>query len=65
MSDFLVRLKQERDELQERQDKLRKFIYSPAYDGVSALQQECLASQSVLQEQLLAILNTRINDLDR
>lgn len=63
MSDFLTRLIEERDQLQDRYNKLGAFIGTPSYDGIRNLQQHALQIQHAAMYTYLMCLNTRIHDL--
>jgi hypothetical protein len=64
MSDFKTRLLEERDQLQEKVEKLDKFLDSSMYETISERQQVLLVDQLESMEDYLYYLNERIEDLD-
>lgn len=65
MSDFKLRLLEERDQLQEKVTKLDTFICSEAFKTVSDNQQNLLENQLIIMEDYLWLLNARLKDLDK
>lgn len=64
MSNFLDRLKIERDELKEKIDKLGEFIdNNPEFDTISEMQRVLLVTQSNVMKIYLYTLDERIYDL--
>lgn len=63
MSDFKTRLIQERDELQEKYQKLSLFIFSDAFKTVSEVQQLLLQQQYSHMYGYLSVLNQRLENL--
>lgn len=60
---FLDRLKEEREQLAERLDKLTKFLAGAPLQVVSAHQKELLEQQRIFMGEYLHILDTRLTDL--
>lgn len=65
MSDFKTRLLEERDQLEERLDKLDAFLDSDIFETISETQQDLLGQQFDAMETYLDLLNARITDLFR
>jgi len=63
MSDFKTRLIQERDEIQEKYQKLSLFICSDAFKTVSEVQQLLLQQQHSHMGGYLLTLNQRLENL--
>lgn len=63
MSDFKTRLIQERDELQEKYDKLTTFIYTGASKKLSEVDHILLAQQHMHMGNYLVTLNQRLTRL--
>ena len=59
----LERVTQEANELRSRLDRLREFIFTPAYKELTDNHQMLLAKQSAAMNEYLTILNLRIADL--
>lgn len=60
MSDFIERMKVERDELSDRLNKLHAYIDSPQFDEIGKLPQSLLIKQSAHMQSYLDVLNKRI-----
>ncbi len=60
MSDFLTRLKTERDELQEKLVKLNSFIYNEGLATLHPAQAALLSTQADVMSTYRNILNLRI-----
>lgn len=58
---FTDRLKEERDELDERRKKLFEFLGSPKFIGLPEEQQELMRLQTTVMEMYLRILERRLN----
>lgn len=60
MSDFLTRLKAERDDLNEKMQKLNSFIHSDKFDSVAPVQASLLKIQQQSMAAYLECLAERI-----
>lgn len=60
ISNFKIELKEERDQLSNRIDKLEKFMHSEKYDDLSTQQWELLGDQHTTMIQYLKILDNLI-----
>lgn len=63
MSDFKTRLIQERDELQEKYQKLSEFICSDGFDKLPEIQKLLLTQQHSHMGGYLMTLNQRLENL--
>lgn len=63
MTDFIDRLKQEKDELYERLTKLRQFIASDKFDSVHPVQKKLLRSQVGWMGRYHRVLVSRLEHL--
>ena len=60
MSDFIDRLKVERNELKDKLDKLNAFIHGDNFEKVDRRQQHLLIIQAEHMKNYLEILSTRL-----
>ena len=60
MSDFISRLYDEKNQLEERYSKLKSFLFSDAFDKIDVRQQGLLQIQVSAMETYLKVLNERI-----
>ena len=65
MSTFLERLQIERNELEEKINKLEDFLISPLFTDVSEMQRVLLVTQFNLMKMYLYTLDERIYDLTK
>jgi hypothetical protein len=65
MSTFLERLIIERNELEEKTNKLEDFLISPSFTNVSEMQRVLLVTQFNLMKMYLYTLQERIYDLTK
>lgn len=63
MSDFKQRLKQEKEELQEKLHKLESFLGTEAFHKVEKIQQTLLLVQASAMETYLRCLHERLENL--
>ena len=63
MSDFKTRLIQERDELQEKYQKLSLFMCSPAFNELDKLHRDLLQQQHCHMNGYLLTLTQRLDNL--
>jgi hypothetical protein len=64
MSTFLERLIIERDELNEKKEKLTAFIGTESFQKVAVVQQRLLKVQQTIMCSYLQVLDERIADLE-
>jgi len=60
MKDYIVRLKEEKEELDEKMHKLSKFTLSPLFDDVDEEQKGLLCIQVDIMRAYLAVLEQRL-----
>lgn len=60
MSDFISRLYDEKNQLEERYSKLKSFLFTDAYNKVDVRQQGLLQIQVSAMKTYLKVLNERI-----
>ena len=64
MNDFEKRLVEERDQLEERLEKLNAFMITDGFGKIKVRQQQLLTNQAAYMTKYLTTLNLRIEDLE-